>query len=286
MTVKTQQPSGFGPPGARGHTPGSSREWEWHGVESTAQCVDRDLRAQEASSSDEGSGAMQVVSAVLGGALLALGLKRRSIGGVALAIAGGGLLFRSTRERTQAPHKVGILSRSIRRRRSSGSLGAMTVLQRSITIQKPAQELYRAWRAAPTLSLIMGHFADVTDVGSHLQHWKLRGPVGMSLEWDSSIVEEHPGEYLRWEATEDSQLPNAGWVRFRPAPEDWGTVVTLKMEFSPPGGPLGSAVVKLLGDAPSAFAHRALRRFKSLMETGELPTTGPNPAARDGGHSY
>lgn len=201
-----------------------------------------------------------------------------------MVLAGGGLLFRSLGgqgERSEQARDV-----TDREGLEPERVTGPRVLERSITIQQPASELYRAWRVAENLTKVMGHFADVTTTGPDLQHWKVQGPLGRSLEWDSHIVEEHPGEFLRWEALKGADVPNDGWVRFRPAPGDWGTVVTLQFRFDPPGGVVGDAVVKLLGGVPGMLAFKTLRRFKSLVETGEIPTTGPNPAARGGGHSY
>ena len=75
-------------------------------------------------------------------------------------------------------------------------------------------------------------------------------------------------------------MPVEGLVRFHPASGDWGTVVTLRLQFDPPGGVLGGAALKLLGAAPGLLASKALRRFKSLVETGEIPTTDHQPAGR------
>ena len=277
MADKSQESSAPRARSARGVPP-------WHGVEASGRTSDLESRREP--SAREPSGALeQVASAVLGGALLTFGLGRRSLGGAALALAGGGLLFRSLGGQQEARTE---LAPSVTERGSRGAepVTGPKVLVRSITIQKPASELYRAWRVAENLSKVMGHFADVTTAGPDLQHWKVRGPLGRKLEWDSHVVEEHPGEFLRWQALEGADVPNDGWVRFRPAPGDWGTVVTLQFRFDPPGGVLGDAVVKLLGGAPDRLAFKTLRRFKSLVETGELPTTGPNPAARGGGHSY
>jgi len=230
-----------------------------------------------------GGRAKQLASAVLGGALLSMGLKSRSLGGMAVALVGGGLIYRGTLKPMLARGTLGpLLARGVPGIRANRSL---PVLERSITIQKPASELYRAWRVAENLSKVMGHFADVTTVGPDLQHWKVQGPLGQSLEWNSHVVEEHPGEFLRWESTPGAELPNEGWVRFRPAPGDWGTVVTLRFRFNPPGGALGAAALKLLGDVPATLAHKTLKRFKSLVETGEIATTQHTPAAREGGYS-
>ena len=66
-----------------------------------------------------------------------------------------------------------------------------------------------------------------------------------------------------------------------PAPADRGSVATLHFRFDPPGGLLGEATAKLLaGKGLGLAADGVLRRFKSLVETGEIPTTERQPAAR------
>ncbi|MFP2960845.1 SRPBCC family protein [Myxococcus sp. 1LA] len=228
----------------------------------------------------------QLVSALAGGTLLTLGLRRGRLGGVAMALAGGGLLFRGTRTE-QAPHvrKHGVVVRTLRRQRGRGTTVELTVLQRSITIRGTPDALYRRWRDADTLNQVMGHFAEVTSSRDGMQHWKVPGILGKSLEWDAEVVEEHPGELLRWHSVGRTALSNEGWVRFRPAPRDWGTTVTLRLVFDPPGGVVGEKAAHLLGAVPAALALKALKRFKSLVESGEIPTTRPNPAAREGGYS-
>jgi uncharacterized membrane protein len=285
MADKPREPVAPRSRGARGPLPpsGGSAEWDWHDIEAAER---PGPPARRTGGQADGGRVKQMASAMLGGALLGMGLKSRSLGGMAVALAGGGLIYQGTRGRT--PLRDVPVVRRLKRRGSleAGAGTGRAVLERSITIQKPASELYRAWRVAENLSKVMGHFADVTTTGPDLQHWQVQAPLGQTFEWDSHIVEEHPGEYLRWESMPGAQVPNEGWVRFRPAPGDWGTVVTLRFRFNPPGGPLGDAMMKLLGDAPAALANKTLKRFKSLVETGEIPTTRPNPAAREGGHSY
>ncbi len=280
MNDKPQQPI---QPGARGSLPPGEAS---SGARYALEATDRGgRRTGSRAGADEELSVGQVASAVVAGALLSLSLRRRPLGGVVLAIAGSGLIYRGMLGRSLARDVAAV--RRLRGRRSveAGAGLGRTVLERSITIQKPGHELYRAWRVAENLSKVMGHFAEVTTAGPDLQHWMVQGPFGQTFEWDSHVVEEHPGEYLRWESMPGAQLPNEGWVRFRPAPGDWGTVVTLRFRFSPPGGAVGDAALKLLGDVPTTLAHKALQRFKSLVETGEIPTTRPNPAARGGGHA-
>jgi uncharacterized membrane protein len=243
---------------------------------------------------DAGRG-KRIAAAVLGGALVALGLRRRSLGGAAAALAGGWLLYRGvskqTTERrtgtsTEQPAGTTTESGTATTPQSTGTASqptATTPVERSITVGKPADELHRLWRDSETLTQIVGHFAEVTDAGEDRQHWRVDGPLGWSAEWDAEIVEDSSGESLRWESVEDGALLREGSVRFRPAPGDRGTEVTLRLQFDPPGGALGSTVLERLGFVPATLANEALGRFKSLAETGEIPTLERNPSGRGSG---
>lgn len=152
-----------------------------------------------------------------------------------------------------------------------------------ITINRSPAELYRLWREPRTLGQIMGHFAEINTNGENSARWSVRVPLGQSIEWDARIVEDRPDEFVRWESAEGASVPNEGSVQFRPATGNRGTEVRLGFSFDPPGGVLGSAAASLLSVVPDALAAKALRRFKALVETGEIPTTENQPAARDGG---
>lgn len=154
-------------------------------------------------------------------------------------------------------------------------------VERSLTIGRSADELYERWRDPETLTQVMKGFATVQGSGDDRQHWQIDGPLGRSYEWESEAVDDRPGEGIGWRSLPGADLPNQGSVRFSPAPADRGTVVTLHFRFDPPGGALGEALIKLLGHKPLGLAaDGVLRRFKSLVETGEIPTTERQPAAR------
>jgi uncharacterized membrane protein len=154
-------------------------------------------------------------------------------------------------------------------------------VERSITIGKSADELYERWRDPNTLSRIMADFATVHANGDGRMHWNVEGSLGRAYEWETETAEDRPGEGFGWRSLPDAVIPNEGSVRFRQAPADRGTVATLRLRFDPPGGALGDVAVDLLGTTPLNLAvDGALRRFKSLTETGEIPTTERQPAAR------
>lgn len=154
-------------------------------------------------------------------------------------------------------------------------------VERSITIGKTAGELYKRWRDPKTLPQILAGFASVRSNGDGRLHWKVEGPLGRACEWSTQTVDDRPGEGTGWRSLPDAAVATEGAVRFRPAPAGRGTVVTLHVRFDPPGGALGDAAAGLLGDMSLKLAaDGALRRFKSLVETGEIPTTERQPAAR------
>lgn len=212
----------------------------------------------------------RVASAVAGAALFKRGLKRRSLGGLVLAAAGGSLLYRGFSGHCGLYQRLG----------RDTAHNDPTAVTRAITIGKPADELYRMWCDPQILSRIMGHFAEVRSIGDKRLHWSAHGPLDRSFEWDAEIVDDHPDESLAWRSLAGADLPNEGRVQFTPAPQERGTEVTLFMRFDPPGGALGKAAAQVLGSAPGLLASHVLRRFKSLAETGEIATTRHNPSGR------
>ncbi|WP_207536554.1 SRPBCC family protein [Sabulicella rubraurantiaca] len=150
----------------------------------------------------------------------------------------------------------------------------------SITIERPADELYRAWRDPATLPRIMAFLADIRPSGDGRSEWRVDGPLGQSHAWVMQITEERPGELIR-ASSGGGALVTECEVRFRAATGGRGTIATLRVRFDPPGGMLGDVAARFFnGVVPKELASKALRYFKSLVLTGEIPTTDRQPAAR------
>lgn len=193
-----------------------------------------------------------------------------------MALAGGWLVSRALGDDSRLKRTLRSRTPFDRGRAGHEATDGPTV-SRSITVDRSANELYETWRDPYYFSKMMGHFAEVTAPDQDRFHWTVHGPRDRDVEWETRIVEKTAGEYLRWETTEDAMVPNEGWVRFRPAPGDRGTVVTLTIRFDPPGGEVGNQVMKRLAVVPEALAGTALDRFKALVECGEIPTLEKNP---------
>jgi len=143
---------------------------------------------------------------------------------------------------------------------------------RAVTILKPAAELYAFWRDLSHLPAIINHPVAITTTSPTESHWKVSAPGG-DTEWDATIINDTPDQLIAWRSLPGAQVANAGSIRFETAPGDEGTEVTVALEYEPPGGKLGAAIAKLTRDSAGSQVYDALRRFKALMEAGEIPTT-------------
>jgi uncharacterized membrane protein len=101
-------------------------------------------------------------------------------------------------------------------------------------------------------------------------HWVAKGPAGTSVEWDAEITEDRPGERIAWRSVEGADVENSGAVSFEAAPGGRGTIVRVELEYNPPGGFLGAGLARLFGEEPGQQVDADLRRFKQVMETGEV----------------
>jgi uncharacterized membrane protein len=151
---------------------------------------------------------------------------------------------------------------------------------RTVTINKPSEELYRAWRDFTTFPRFMENVDAVEDLGDGRSKWTIKAPLGSSVEVITRITDDRPGEAIGWKSEPDSQIETQGHVEFIDIAPGRGTGVRLTMRYSPPAGLPGRAIAKILQREPNVQARRDLRRFKMLQETGEIATNA-SPSARN-----
>ena len=194
---------------------------------------------------------------IAGAAMAAFGLSRRSKSGLALAAAGGALAYAGWRANTSGPDQF--LARG------------------SVLLNCSPQEAYRRYRKFEDLPQFMFHLKSVEKTGERQYRWIALGPVGIPIQWDAEIVDERENEFISWRSLPGSELTAAGSVRFEKAPSGRGTILTAITHFDHPTGKLGYAVTKLFGKDPNFLMQQDLRRFKALLEAGEIPTTEGQP---------
>lgn len=216
----------------------------------------------------------RIVSAVAGGALLAYGISRRDTVGILLSLVGGGLAFRGTTGHCEVYHQLGV-DTAHPQAKSSDRIH----VQKSVTINKSPAELYQFWRNFENLPQFMNHLETVITTGEKTSHWEAKAPLGTLVEWDAEITSDVENEKIGWKSAEIAQVPNSGVVEFRET-KNRGTEVRVTMTYQPPAGKLGALVAKLFGEEPGQQIEDDLRRFKRLMEAGEIITVEGQPSGR------
>ncbi|WP_456599530.1 SRPBCC family protein [Blastococcus sp. SYSU DS0616] len=145
------------------------------------------------------------------------------------------------------------------------------------TVNKPPQEVYARWHDFSRLPEFMAHVREVRPAGIGRWHWVAEAPGRRTVAWDAEVVEESPGERIRWRSLPGADIENAGVVEFRPAPGGQGTEVRVRLAYAQPAGKLGKAVAKLFGEAPDQQIRDDLARFKQILETGQVVRSEGTP---------
>lgn len=206
------------------------------------------------------------LSALGGGTLAAIGLSRRSWGGLLLAAAGGYLIYRGVSGNCPAYRAWGVSTANQGPRLPAVSQHQGVRLEESVVIAKSAQELYDFWRRLENLPRFMRHLKTVKTLPNGTSHWTAEGPVGLAVSWGAEIVGDEPCKLISWRSLPHSQIQNAGAVRFEDA--EGGTRVHVSLTFNPPAGKMGAALARMLGDDPAKQIREDLGALKKQMERG------------------
>jgi uncharacterized membrane protein len=235
---------------------------------------DLDWREEQARNSQNIGDSQRLVSAIAGVGLLLEGMRRRSLGGGALAIGGLSLLYRAASGYCPALGTMGI---DMRGRHDTNRLGRRKVhseqatkIRRSVEIHRSPSELYRFWRALDNLPRIMSHLESVQVINDRLSHWVVKTIPGFpTIEWDAEIINDVENERIGWRSLHDADVDHAGSVEFEPSgSEAEKTRLTVSIQYAPLAGRLGTAVAKLIGQDPDLKIADDLQRFKESMEAG------------------
>lgn len=222
-------------------------------------------------------------SALGGAALAAWGLKQlrddRTPAGAMIAAAGASLIVRGATGHCPVYSAAGYSSATADTKAALGGSRGVKV-DHAFTIKRSPAELYIYWRRLEELPRFMSHLVSVKQIDERRSHWVAKGPAGRVVEWDAEIINEIPNELLAWRTLPEADVVSAGSVHFTPAPGGRGTEVRVRLQYEPPAGKLGAIVAWLFGDEPSQTIQEDLRRFKQLMEAGEIPTIEGQPRGR------
>lgn len=153
-------------------------------------------------------------------------------------------------------------------------------VEHSLTINRPVEDVYNFWRNFENLPQFMRHLKSVEILENGHSRWTARGPLNAPVSWEAEIINEVPNEVIGWRSLANSQIANAGSVRFSRVPGNRGTQVKVELEYIPPAGQVGAVIAGIFGERPEQQIQEDLNRFKQLMETGEINSTNGQPRGR------
>jgi uncharacterized membrane protein len=222
------------------------------------------------------------ISLIAGVPLTCYGLVRLGFGGITLVLLGGSAIYRGVTGHS-------LLYQALEVNTATKRHSTLTTLpdhqgirvQRSMTVNRAPEALYNFWNNVENMPLFMLYVESVRSTGSNRSHWVAKTPIVRTrVEWDSEVTENQENRFIAWRTLEDMPIAHAGSVRFEPAAYGHETIVTLTLEFRQRGGAIGESVAKFLGYVPERLTQEDLRRFKELMEAGEIAQSESRPSGR------
>lgn len=220
--------------------------------------------------------AERVASATVGGALIAYGIKRKDWIGALMSVAGGALTLRGATGHCQVYDalEVDTTEKSLISRATETTtnwFNQKVEVVKSVSINKPAAELYKFWRDFENLPQFMNHLEAVKVIDDKHSEWTAKAPLGMQVNWKATITNDMENRRISWQSDEDADVPNRGMVEFMEDGKN-GTIVKVTLKYEPPAGKLGELAAYFLTEEPDTQVEEDLRNFKRLMETGEIIT--------------
>ncbi|MGN6333419.1 MAG: SRPBCC family protein [Motilibacteraceae bacterium] len=159
------------------------------------------------------------------------------------------------------------------------------VLTATTTVQASPQQAYAFSRRFEQLPRFMEHLEQVS-VDGRRSRWTAAAPLGKHVSWDAETTTDVPGERIAWRSVGRGPVRTEGEVRFVTAPGDRGTEVHVAMRYDLPAGRLGQAFARFFGQDPHQQLDDDLRRFKQVMETGEVMRSDGAPWGKRARHEF
>lgn len=142
----------------------------------------------------------------------------------------------------------------------------MQRVEKSIRVSAPVEEVYWFWRNFENFPSFMEHVESVElrDAEGRLSHWRLKAPLGQTVEYDAELTQDIPNQAIGWNSIQGS-LQTTGEVTFTD-PGPFTEVHVVMQWYDPPAGPLGEAFSRLFQN-PDQMVEEDLQRFKNLVES-------------------
>lgn len=224
------------------------------------------------------TGAERWISVLAGGAIATAGARRGDLLGYVAAAVGGALIARGVVGQDPVKRAFSPTLFEDRLAKRQGWSTAATAGY-GVSINRPRLEVYDFFRKFENLPRFMENVERIEELGPDRSRWTVKAPGGQTVSWTATVTRDEPGRRIDWEAEEDADVKNAGWIEFRDGPVGRGTEVKAVIAYEPPFGQFGRIAAKVTRKEPAVQARGDLKRLKMLLEAGEIATAKINATA-------
>jgi uncharacterized membrane protein len=138
----------------------------------------------------------------------------------------------------------------------------------SIEVQAPPPDVFMFWSNFQNFPRIMRNVEEVRMTGPDTSHWRVKGPLGKTVEFDARTTEASLDRGIAWESIE-GEADTSGQVRFEQVAAG-RTRIDVTMNYAdPPGGKVGEVVADAISN-PERELREDLENFAQRVERGEL----------------
>src|SRR5690349_17898191 len=157
-------------------------------------------------------GSTERLMMLLGGAAL-LGYAWRN-SSKTIALASAGMLLRGATGYCPAYAAMGV-NNADTKEALSGPRGIH--VRESVTINAPAEDIYRFWRQLDRLPEVMPHLESVEQLDTKRSRWTAKAFDTVPVTWEAEIINEVPFETIGWKTLAGEKIQHAGSVNFKPS---------------------------------------------------------------------
>lgn len=141
------------------------------------------------------------------------------------------------------------------------------MITRSIIVKADVDDVFEVWKDFENFPKFMANIETVEKAPDGTSHWKMKGPLGVSVDWDAELTRLEENQRIAWNTKDrEGDITTSGQVTFTPLPEHNETQVTVQMQYVPKkGGAIGNAVASIFAN-PEAQLEEDLNNFKNFVE--------------------
>lgn len=249
-------------------------------AESTAKYTDESLSEESRSRHplhDSNISLPERWMSVAGSGLLAYAASRSGwLGRILLGGAGTMLFYRGVTGHSAAYRRIGGNSTA------NGHHPTSIEVDEAVTVYgKTPEQAYDFWRDFEAFPRFMHHLESVEQISDERSRWTARVPKKLgTIRWEAEITEDEPGKRIGWRSMPDADIENAGAVNFAESSREDGTEVRVQLSYHVPGGKAGALLGQLLNPGNRQLIRNDVRRFKHLLEAGEVPRIEGQPTGK------